>query len=243
MGSILFIDSEPGRAYLSSLSALRCQLRTSPEINHAVTVLRREVVDIVVYAANPRSEWRAGVDLLGWAVRQLNQRPTLLCHTQMTDCTPEARVYAKERGFRMIDESSLREELAFAVAEWQHLRTRGLHFALYHGGHPGGTLCIPGETINGAAVIYDGEEYGLRLSPISALIFDCVGQWQKTPLTARTIERIITSALCSCIRSSGAEELSALPAPATRSGKGVHRTHPETISTDLWALWNPTGSL
>lgn len=87
------------------------------------------------------------------------------------------------------------EELDYLLAERRQLAAEGPHFIVTHGFHKLGTLCLHGETVERACLMYRWQEFPLHISPTGLLIVDVLCRYRRTLLTAARIEQIMLADL------------------------------------------------
>jgi len=87
------------------------------------------------------------------------------------------------------------EELDYLLAERRQLAAEGPHFIVTHGFHKSGSLCLHGETVERACLMYRWQEYPLHISPTGLLLVDLVCRYRRTLLTAARIEQIMLTDL------------------------------------------------
>ena len=85
------------------------------------------------------------------------------------------------------------EELDYLLAERRQLAAEGPHFIVTHGFHKPGTLCLHGETVERACLMYRWQEYPFHLSPTGLLLVDLLCRYRRTLFTAARIEQIMLS--------------------------------------------------
>jgi hypothetical protein len=83
------------------------------------------------------------------------------------------------------------EELDYLLAERRQLAAEGPHFIVTHGFHNPGTLCLHGETVERACLMYRWQEFPLHVSPTGLLIVDLLCRYRRTLLTAARVEQIM----------------------------------------------------
>jgi hypothetical protein len=87
------------------------------------------------------------------------------------------------------------EEIDYLLAKRRWRAVSRPRLVVVHGHHQPETYCLPGETVEQVSVALGSTEIPLRLSPTALLIIDCLLRYQRTPLCAGHIERILSSDL------------------------------------------------
>ena len=64
---------------------------------------------------------------------------------------------------------------------------------IVHGYHRPRTICLHGESIEGAHLLYPGREVPIRLSLSGLMLCDCMVRSQHTPLTIAHMERVLAA--------------------------------------------------
>src|ERR1035438_558536 len=85
------------------------------------------------------------------------------------------------------------EEIDYRLSERRQRAVERPRLVVFHGHHQPETDCLYGETVEQAYLAYGAQEIPLRLSPTGLLIIDCLSRHRLTPLSAKQIERILSS--------------------------------------------------
>ena len=96
----------------------------------------------------------------------------------------------------MSDNNSLKrivEEIEYLCAKRMQGMEKHPRFVVVHGHHQPGTLCLQGETVERAYLVFQAREIPLRLSPTGLVIADCLARHRRNLMSAAQIERIFLS--------------------------------------------------
>ena len=107
MGRVLLFDSDSQHA-IGVADALRGRvgrLIVCSALDDALATLRKQPCDLLIYAADPTTEWKASMEIVRWMISQLQEPPELLCLLPGPRRGPDERVYAAQRRFGVVYES------------------------------------------------------------------------------------------------------------------------------------------
>lgn len=84
-------------------------------------------------------------------------------------------------------------EIDYLLAKRSQKTMERPRLVVIHGHHQPETVCLHGETVKQAFLVFDRKEYSLCLSPTGLLILDCLARHCPVPLTAMQIKDILST--------------------------------------------------
>ncbi len=85
------------------------------------------------------------------------------------------------------------EEVEYLLARRRRRAQERPRLTVVHGQHQMGTICLPGESIEGAHLSYPEREIPLHLSVPGLIVCDCMVRHRHMPLSVARMERILAS--------------------------------------------------
>jgi hypothetical protein len=97
-------DAEHARQIVAALGSISCRATICVDIQSAVSLLERQLFDVVLVVTVPRLDWDISVEFVRHSVLRLAEPPRIICLLRGPYCGPNARVYAARKGFRVVYE-------------------------------------------------------------------------------------------------------------------------------------------
>lgn len=106
IGQVLIVDSDPIHVaeLEDALHTVNCRVLVCSEKEEAVDTLRAEHVDLVAIVPSSPAQWRKEADSLCDAVRQLEDKPQIMCILRGPYKGPSDRLYGDRLNIKVVYE-------------------------------------------------------------------------------------------------------------------------------------------